>query len=62
VSSLAALGLSGLVGKNNGSENDISDDARIQPGLLMGGYGGQLTLELTVVSLAIGYLPDHNKM
>ena len=51
--SLAVWGLSGLVGKNDGSENDISDDGRIQPGLLRGGYGGQLMLELTVVSLTI---------
>jgi len=60
-SSLAVWGLSVLVGKN-GSENDASDDGRIQPGLLRGGYGGQLTLGLTVVSLATGYLLDHNKM
>ena len=62
VSSLAVWGLSGLVGKNDGSENDISNDGRIQPGLLRGRYGRQLTLELKVVSLTIGYLLDHNKM
>jgi len=61
-SSLAVHGLSEFVGKNDGGESDIRDDGSTQPGLLKAGYGGQLTLGLTAVSLVMGYMLEHNKL
>eukprot|EP00555_Chaetoceros_dichaeta_P009266 CAMPEP_0198261620 /NCGR_PEP_ID=MMETSP1447-20131203/10308_1 /TAXON_ID=420782 /ORGANISM="Chaetoceros dichaeta, Strain CCMP1751" /LENGTH=434 /DNA_ID=CAMNT_0043949595 /DNA_START=127 /DNA_END=1431 /DNA_ORIENTATION=- len=61
-SSLAVHGLSGVLGKNDRGESDISDDGSTQPGLLKGGYGGQLTLGLTAVSLVMGFMLEHNNL
>jgi len=61
-SSLAVHGISEVLGKNDRGESDISDDSSTQPGLLKGGYGGQLTLGLTAVSLVMGFMLEHNKL
>jgi hypothetical protein len=63
-SSLAVHGFSGLLAINNNhhSTDDAMEDPITQPGLLKGGYGGQLTLGLAVVSLIMSYMLEHNKI
>ena len=61
-SSLSVHGLSGLLRTNGNSDDDVIGDPSTQPGLLRGGYGGQLTLGLTAVSLVTGFLLEQNKL
>lgn len=61
-SSLAVHGLSGVLGKSDGGENDISEDGSTEPGLLKGGYGGQLTLGLAAVALVTRFMLEQNML
>ena len=62
MSSLSVQDISEFVGKNYGGYIDISDDGSAQPGLLNAGYGGQITLGITAVSLLIWYMLEHTKL
>jgi len=62
-SSIFMDGCTNLLNKDQDDDEKVNDpDDPTQPGLLRGGYGGQLTFALTGVSLLTGYLLENGKM